>query len=100
MKYDKLFADFEGRSVSELHGEICYADWDGMHSVKYETWDWIMPIWYKFREMSKEMNSHPEEIVYKGHCYRIANAVSWLDIYDAIEKLSSAIKWYNSQVVV
>ena len=101
MKYDKLFADFEGRSVSELHGDIVYADWDGVHSVKYgESWDWIMSVWEKFRLLKKEIKEEEYHSIYMGHCYRISNAISWLSIDDVIEKLSEGIKWYNKEVAV
>jgi hypothetical protein len=42
---NRLIAEFMELSVSMLHGELCYADWDGMHSVKYHTsWDWLMEV--------------------------------------------------------
>lgn len=42
---NKLIADYMELSVFELHGELCYADWDGMHSVKHDSeWNWMMPV--------------------------------------------------------
>ena len=53
---DKLIADYMELFVSELHGELCYADWDGMHSVKYDTeWNWIMPVVLKIISEYKSM---------------------------------------------
>lgn len=42
---NKLIADFMGLSTVEKHGELLWADWDGLHSTKYHTsWDWLMPV--------------------------------------------------------
>jgi hypothetical protein len=44
-EWNKLIAEFMGRSITERHGEVLYADWDGLHSVKYnESWGWLMPV--------------------------------------------------------
>lgn len=59
---NKLIADYMELSVSELHGDLCYADWDGMHSVKYECeWNWIMPVVLKIvaEYQSQAMIAHP-----------------------------------------
>ena len=56
---NKLIAEFMKLPVSELHGELCYADWDGMHSVKYHTsWDWLMPVVEKIESTETEFDGY------------------------------------------
>jgi hypothetical protein len=98
MKYDKLFAEFEERSVSELHGDICYADWDGMHSVKYDTWDWLMNVWYKFRDLKFEEETKSK--LHTNYVARLAQDLAYGTMEEFQHNISIAIRWYNAQVVV
>jgi len=71
---NKLIADYMELSVSELHGDLCYADWDGMHSVKYDTeWNWIMPVVVKIiaEYKSQAMIEHP------GYCNYPSGNKNW-----------------------
>ena len=90
MKYDKLFADFEGRSVSKLHGDICYADWDGMHSVKYsESWDWFLPVWKK---ASDEISGSEYGSTYNGLKAKIMMAICDVNLENACKYLADLIQ--------
>lgn len=95
---NKLIAEFMGRHVSMLHGDLCYADWDGMHSVKYHTsWDWLMPVvkkindtWDYLDDSFEDDEPNPEYILQVLH-----SSVSYVDIDTAFKSVLNFIQWYN-----
>ena len=95
---NKLIDEFMQLPVSMVHGALCYADWDGMHSVKYhESWDWLMPVVEKvstvFNQMDfieiAEMPKSAQEIWELKICAP-SIAVVWFAVV-------SFIQWYNQQ---
>lgn len=85
----KLFADFEGRKVSEVAGQVCYAKHDGMYEVLYfESWNWVMRLWAKFRDLGIKSE------LYESHCRMISESILKTDIEATCGHLNQAITWY------
>lgn len=81
-EYDLLISEFMGLSVTELHGDICFADGDGMHSVKYsESWDWLLPVFVKAKKEIKSVvkngriNRKAENYVYLCQAEILSNNI-------------------------
>lgn len=88
-----------GLPFSEKNGDVLYADWDGLHSVKYHTsWDWIMPVVRKIRDELSKKNRPSINHVCGGdgievdiHC-----ALMTVDIAKTHTHVIEFIKWYNA----
>lgn len=68
--------------------------WQGQHETLrfHDSWDWIMPVWIKFRDLFEPPNTKHEDWI---------NSLQWyLFSSDSpkrfAERLAYAIKWYNS----
>jgi hypothetical protein len=64
--------------------------------LKYDhSWNWLMPAWYKFRDLVfdfDQMNLIKEHAL---HVQAIAHSISYEDLPKAYERLVNGIKWYN-----
>lgn len=98
---NKLIADVMERSVSIIHNELCYADWDGMHSVKYhESWDWQIPVWSKIAYLIKEVVLIHKPSKENGGFYldlldRYNDSVFMNNPLKGFREIVEAITWYN-----
>lgn len=65
--------------------------------LKYDTsWDWLMPVWNKFRKLS--FSGEYISADYSRHRYFtfiISSKITNCDIEAAFKELVEAIKWYN-----
>lgn len=102
---NEVIARFMGGKPSEYHmpkGTYIFFDqlYHGqqLHAykkMKYSTsWDWLMPVWYKFRDLQFRTFGHNSDWI--EHCGYISDAILNKGISETFSVLVEAIKWYNS----
>jgi hypothetical protein len=95
---NKLIAEFMGRSIAEQHGEVLYADWDGLHSVKYnESWDWLMPVVEKIEDTipGSEIMIDKHSCIIRHTTFNAKRIWNTSKIQAAYEGVIEFIKWHN-----
>lgn len=71
------------------HGQHLYA----YKKMKYATsFDWLMPVWYKFRDLKVEAGLGDFTL----HKAAIERAICHQGIEEACKLLAEGIRWYNS----
>ena len=72
--------------------------WGGFRAEqlhKFESsWSWLMPVWYKFRDL-KMGNNEDHEVEHSDRMLRIADTVAYGSIEEACKLLAKGIRWYN-----
>ena len=73
--------------------------WTDTRGMYFDTsWDWFMPVWFKFRDL-KEFKGW-EKFEQRQFKKRIVNAICFNNNPSyAFNELVEAIKWYNSQKI-
>lgn len=61
------------------------------------SFDWLMPVWVKFRELKFDEND-PRCSKLSGFKIRIASLISYGSIEDCFNELANGIEWYYSEV--
>jgi hypothetical protein len=105
MKTDKtdnvLIAEFMGAEWNPLRG--CWRGGEGgikqyLHNASkvefHASWDWLMPVWKKFREIN--LGNDYAQGVFNNYLAKIAHKIAWEEIKDVHYILVLGIKWYNS----
>lgn len=66
--------------------------------LKYHTsWDWLMPAFYKFRNLKLSVVDEGFNDHYSRHLEMVATAIVHYNIEKAFERFVKAIVWYNNQ---
>lgn len=82
---NKVIAEFDNYDIVEgldLNDQLHY----------HESYDWLMPVWVKFRDLyPKDRGTH------SYHCHKICGIILNSGTSEAFEELYKAIEWYNSQ---
>ena len=60
----------------------------------HSKWDYLIPIWYKFRDLRIE--DLKAEIEHSGFKLNISYCICYRDIDSAFQAIVSGIQWYNS----
>lgn len=66
-----------------------------------KSYDWLMPVWYKFRDLHKGINTQVLLDIHKDYRKEIGNTIlnSWDSsegCAEACKLLAQAIEWYNA----
>lgn len=76
--------------TGENKGTITYFD-----EMDYKnSWDWLMPVWYKFRDLKFESATDMRK--HRSFCSEIAMGILSDGISEAFKELVKGITWYNS----
>ena len=97
---DKSITIEEGRNIiahfmNDGNGSRVWAS-DGMGGrISYDTsWDWLRPVWDKFREIRFDDSS--TRALHTNYVGRLAQHMAFSDISEVCKRLVTAIQWYNS----
>lgn len=67
--------------------------WD-IDEMEYHTsWDWLMPVWYKFRDL-KFTEETPQKL-HNNYVARLAQDIAYGTIEEFFHNIQIAINWYN-----
>lgn len=95
MDGNKLISEFMG-ILTEVKGNFLYTSihWGSKLTQYHTSFDWLMPVWFKFRDMEA-----PPEQWLKHEEWKevIARAITFGDINLAHSRLVDGIAWYNQQ---
>lgn len=99
---NRVLAEFDGEYLKE-QDTFMLASIKGVYFVKaddlqyHESYDWLMPVWAKFRELNFEDNAVLEIQFLTNYrqCIRSLSRGTITDFYNALIK---AVEWYNSTV--
>jgi hypothetical protein len=66
-------------------------------TLEYSTsWDWLMPVWYKFRDLGIDNLTPDEYEMLRGYWNIISLSIPLHPIASVFAKLVEAVKWYNT----
>jgi hypothetical protein len=65
-------------------------EWALLYSTSY---DWLMPIWVKFRDLKIDKNNFDEFFIIRRG---IENSICYDSITEAFDELVKGIEWYNN----
>ena len=100
-----LIAEFMGYTVYRKryprnHGiGAPEAEWKDIIIEKakfHKSWDAIMPVWQKFRDIPSGKFSAEIKYSFREFHDGISNAIYWHEVSDVWSNLCDAIKWYKS----
>jgi hypothetical protein len=95
-----LIAQFMGKTITPQVGTPEFARWKGekcdyyFYEVRYhESWDWLIPVWIKFRDLEfTDQDEFETACEYCEHLIsNLSNAKNASDFYPYV---LDAIKWY------
>jgi hypothetical protein len=103
---NEVLAEFMGIVPDHLeHEEGIDYDWKncppGLHWAFKDhppfdsDWLWLMPVWYKFRDL-KFTTASAAGAAHRRKCDRIRIAITSCGIPETFEELVEAVKWYNT----
>lgn len=91
---NKLISKF----MNDGNGSLIWTSDGAGGKISYDnSWDLLMPVWFKFRDLKVSEELHNQHL---GLKYYIANAICYGqsgDYISAHSKLVEAIIWYNTQ---
>ena len=103
----EILALFEGSNFCNddietyPNGYFIFEDTGAIESkdmVYHTSYDWLMPVWVKFRDMMETYPPTNQQDFLDGysHLQLIKHAIADKPITEAFRALVSAVKWYNS----
>lgn len=93
---NRIIGEFVGKSFQMSHiTDYKGVSDDALPAMKYHSnWQWLIPAWYKFRDLKfEDAKSQFEHSDFKQN---IAYCICYRDIQSAFQSIVSAIQWYNS----
>ena len=100
---DKIIAEFvdckiEGDSIKRMSKYYSFprtmARTIHIDDLEYHSsWDWIMPVWYKFRDL--KFNEETASKLHLNYVARLAQGLAYGTIEEFFHNMQIAIKWHN-----
>lgn len=84
--------------ILDLKGNPVYPYYGPYRSEQMQfdrSWDWIMPVWARFRDLILQLNNVNARKQHALHFQAIAGSITHGDLPRAYKRLVNAIKWYN-----
>lgn len=83
----------EGNKIIErFMDNECAPGWSSFYHLK---WDWLMPVWYKFRDL--QINDETKRKLHTNYVARLVQDLAYGTINEFHHNITIALTWYNSQ---